>query len=286
MVLKGQKMLNLFKSKSILTQSDTDFQIATFKWLLKNFGGEDFYQDTQLVLPTREFFPSEVLSPEQAAVETFEMVRKYAGLENWPCRLEVQEQDVSPILAPTLVVKNAPSTPLGTIQSTEADEIIISYNPSICNRPNQLVATFAHEISHYLTATANEPPPGGWDNWEFATDITATFLGFGIFMANSAFSFNQYTGSDSQGWQTNRSGYLSESEHLYALAIFLALKELPISNASGFLKPNLKKLLKRAVKEIGNTNIINELSKINYEPSKSKETAATCLDNENNFKLD
>ncbi|MDX6851136.1 hypothetical protein SCD92_17290, partial [Gilvimarinus sp. SDUM040013] len=56
--------------------------------------------------------------------------------------------------------------------------------------PTQLVATFAHELSHYLTCTANEPPPGGWDNWEFATDIAATFLGFGVFMANSSFNFS------------------------------------------------------------------------------------------------
>ena len=72
-----------------------------------------------------------------------------------------------------------------------------------------MVATFAHELSHYLTATAPEPPPGGWDNWEFATDICASFLGFGIFVANSAFSFNQYTEVDSQGWQSSRGGYLT-----------------------------------------------------------------------------
>jgi hypothetical protein len=50
-------MFGLFKSKPILSQEDTDFQIATYKWLLKHFGAADFYEDSKLILSTREFFP-------------------------------------------------------------------------------------------------------------------------------------------------------------------------------------------------------------------------------------
>lgn len=112
---------------------------------------------------------------------------------------------------------------------------------------------------------AGEPPPGGWDNWEFATDLAATFLGFGLFMANSAFLFSQYTGTSSQGWEVRNTGYLSESEHVYALAIFLMLKDISIDEAITYLKPSLRKLLKKAVKEIDEANIISELKAVKVQ---------------------
>jgi hypothetical protein len=255
-------MLSFFKSKPLLSQSDIEFQVATFKWLLKNFGGDDFYKTTDLVLPTKEYFPSKVDSLKDAASETFETVQKHAGLENWTCRLEIQEEDADPIVAPTIAIQNAPTSPHGTFQATEENEVIITYNPSLASQPIQLVATFAHELAHYLTATSKEEPPGGWENWEFATDITATFLGFGVFMSNSAFSFSQFSGTDSQGWKSSRSGYLSESEHIYALAIFIELKGLPVDSAFVHLKPHLRKLLKKAHKELVKSNVIEELKRV------------------------
>jgi len=264
-------MLSFIKSKPLLSQSDIEFQVATFKWLLKNFGGDDFYKTTELVLPTKECFPSKVNSPEGAASETFEAVKKHAGLENWVCKLEIQEEDANPIVAPTLAIQNAPTSPHGTFQATEENEVIITYNPALASQPTQLVATFAHELAHYLTATSKEEPPGGWDNWEFVTDIAATFLGFGVFMANSAFSFSQYTNSDSQGWKSSRNGYLSESEHIYALAIFIELKRYSMISASSHLKPHLRKLLKKAHKELSKSDIAEELRAVAYAPSPNLE---------------
>jgi len=262
-------MFNLFKSKELLSEADREFQIATFKWLLRNFGGDDFYKTTKLVLPTKEYFPSKVDTPEDAASETFEAVKKHAGLENWMCKLEIQEEDANPVVAPTLAIQNAPTSPHGTFQATEENEVVITYNPALASQPTQLVATFAHELAHYLTATSKEEPPGGWENWEFATDIAATFLGFGVFMANSAFSFSQYTNSDSQGWKSSRNGYLSESEHIYALAIFNELKGIPAELASEHLKPHLKKLLKKAHKELVISGIAVELRGVAFVPPTS-----------------
>ena len=257
-------MFGIFKSKPILSKEDTDFQVATFKWLLTHFGGDDFYVDAKLVLPTREFFPSKVENAGEAARETFLAVKKYAGMEEWACILEAQEDDIDTKLTPNLTVQNVPHNPLGTFQAKENEEIVITYNPSIAANPTQLVATLAHELSHYLTATSPTEPPGGWENWEFATDITATFLGFGIFMSNSAFSFRQFTEVDSQGWAFNRSGYLSEAEHIYSLAIFLLLKGDGLETAIIHLKPNLRKMLKKCIKELSATEYINELRAVEY----------------------
>lgn len=265
-------ILKLFRKKPLLSDEDIFFQVETYKWLLKYFGGKEFYEDTQLVLPTRTYFPSKVNDVQEAATVTFETVKKYAGLEDWPCKLMAQEEDIDPVVGETLVVQNTPGSALGSFQYKAQDEVIITYNPEILTNPTQLVATFAHELGHYLTGTAPEPPPGGWENWEFATDIAATFLGFGVFMANTAFIFSQHTGVLSQGWKTSHGGYLSELEHIYALAIFVLLKDLPTEEVLSCLKSSLRKSFKAATKEIRKTNTIDQLRSVVFVEQPSSQS--------------
>ncbi|MES9945638.1 MAG: hypothetical protein ABW080_11825 [Candidatus Thiodiazotropha sp.] len=259
-------MWSLFRKKPLLSEQDTLFQIECFKWLLTHFGGDDFYQEVQLVLPTKEYFPATVDSKESAAQATLQQVMKLAGMENWPVTLQAQEEDPNLHVAPTLIVKNVEQNSLGTFSVNEKNEATITYNPKITVNPTQMVATFAHELSHYLTGTAPEPPPGGWENWEFATDIGATFLGFGIFQANAAFNFQQYSSAGVSGWQTSGGGYLTELEHSYSLAIFLLLKEISPNIAFPHCDTNVRSYLKKALNELARGNIINELKEVAYVP--------------------
>ena len=260
-------MWNSQNQKSLLSEEDTFFQIECFKWLLKHFGGDDFYKYAQLVLPTEKYFPAFVNSSELAAQKTLEQVMKYAGMGNWPVTLRAQEEDPNFQVASTITVQNAEHSPLGTFSVNENNEGIITYNPKIVAHPIQMIATFAHELSHYLTGTAPEPPPGGWENWEFATDIGATFLGFGIFLANAAFSFRQYSSVESVGWETSTSGYLTEAEHSYSLALFLRLKDIEPELALPHCDRNIKTFLKRALAEIDSSNVIKELRSVTHVPN-------------------
>jgi len=205
-------------------------------------------------------------SKSEAIITTFEQVKKYAGMSDWPCTLESQEEDPNLVVSPTVVIKNVENNPLGTFSVNENDEVVITYNPSLSSNPVQMVATFAHELSHYLTSSASTPPPGGWDNWEFATDICATFLGFGVFTANAAFNFQQYTGVDSQGWQTSGGGYLSEAEYSYSLAIFLHLKGISPEYVYVHCDQNIKNYLKKAYSELEHGSIIKQLQEVVYVP--------------------
>jgi hypothetical protein len=254
-------MWNPFRKKRLLSEEDAQFQIACYKWLLTHFGGDNFYEETRLILPTKEFFPSVADSDASAAKITFEQVKKYAGMWNWPVSLQLQEHDPDLQVAPTLVIQNVEQSPLGAFMMNENNEVTITYNPKLSVDPTQMVTTFAHELSHYLTGTAAEPPPGGWDNWEFATDIAATFLGFGIFQANAAFNFDQHANVDSIGGQTSGGGYLTEAEHSYSLAIFLRLKGIEPEFAFPHCDSNVKGHLKRALTELDASSIVDELRK-------------------------
>jgi len=216
-------------------------------WLLKNFGGPDFYDSTNLILPTDEYFPSEVTSNQNAAHSTFLKVLEHAGLANWPVVLEAQELDPNLVVAPTVIVQNTEISPAGTFRIDDNEEVKITYNPDIVSDPVKMVSVFSHELAHYLTATSPEPPPGGWENWEFATDTCAIFMGFGIFQANSAFSFQQYSSTDSIGWRTSGVGYLSQQERSFALAIFLTLKNISPRIAYPYCDNNVRSYLRRMI---------------------------------------
>jgi hypothetical protein len=82
-----------------------------------------------------------------------------------------------------------------------------------------LVATLAHELGHIILLRPGLVPRDDPD-MEPMNDLLTVFLGFGIFSANSAFHFKQYTTDRAQGWSAGRSGYLSEELFGYALARF------------------------------------------------------------------
>ena len=248
-------IFNLFKPKPILSKNALDFEIASFRWLLKHFNLLEFYNVNRLILPNEKFFPINMGDSDEVAKETFEYVKNYAGMSKWSCVLEEQEADIDPFVSNNVMVKNLDNNPLGTFVQDHNYQAIITYNPSIVDKPMNLIATFAHELSHYRIRDTGATPPGGWENEEQLTDITATFLGFGIFMANSTFN----TSTNADWWQANYSGYLSETEHIYALGIFMELKKIPFKEASESLKSHLRKLLKKVIKEIRRDKILERI---------------------------
>ncbi len=230
---------------------ELEWQLATFKWLGEEFGE---IGDTKLVLPTPEFFPRSGASGNAAVAELFEQVRSAAGLEQWPCELVTGDAE-RPIQAGNahLLVHHGAPPPCGTFQMTGEGEdrrALITYNPNLAGNEEALVATFAHELGHYLMSTATTPPPGGWDLHELATDMIAVYLGFGIFLANSAKNFSQFQSAGEMGWSSRLQGYLSEAALVTALAIFQRLAGRPPSEAATHLKPYLQKVLKSADKAL------------------------------------
>ncbi|CAN0585952.1 unnamed protein product, partial [Laminaria digitata] len=95
-----------------------------------------------------------------------------------------------------------------------------------------------------------EAPPGGWELIEPATDVTSVFLGFGVFGANSAFEFIQTQDFESQGWSSEKFGYLSLDEWAFNLAIFCDLTGRDVTDLKPHLKWNLFKTSKAAAKYV------------------------------------
>jgi hypothetical protein len=121
----------------------------------------------------------------------------------------------------------------------------ISINQKQLKDPMALVAVLAHELGHIILLRPGLVPRDDPD-MEPMNDLLTVFLGFGIFTANAAFRFKQYTSDRSQGWSARRLGYLSEELFGYALARF-ALERGEVKPAwRKFLSTSISAYLKRS----------------------------------------
>ncbi|MES1191362.1 MAG: hypothetical protein ABUS47_09810 [Steroidobacter sp.] len=236
------------KPKSILSVADDEWQRETFRWLVGHL--KDDSHSYKLITPTRDYFPDRCSSPKEVVENTFKRVLEYSGMTDWPCVLQAQEYDPNPNVGRTLVVQGSPQSPAGTFRLDEQQRAIITFNPALVSDVQSLVATFAHELAHYKLAAVNELPPGGKDNIEFATDLAALFMGFGIFLIHSAFQFRQYTDSASgtQGWSTRRAGYLMQPELVQALALFVLHNRMEKNSPAHFLRSAWKGPYRKSIR--------------------------------------
>jgi len=243
-------MFGLFRKGSLLDAELTQWQFDCFEWLLQNTGGIEAFKKRRLVLPTPKFFPHDGSSGHAFAEMIFHQVKVYADMADWPCTLQCQEDDPNTMVSPQAFVQGAPQSPSGTFRALKEGGALITYNPRQLHNPMSMVATFAHELAHYRTAGFPEPPPGGWEVWEPATDLAAVFMGFGVFLANSRFNFSHFNDGQTAGWRWQQQGYLSDVEVLHAHAIFSSLLGVDQRESLPHLKSALQGIFKRVCKDV------------------------------------
>lgn len=240
-------MLKLFGPRLPIDRDEFDWLLAVFAWLVQTVDRDQAYREARTILPTRDFFPPSNLEGHERAVELFEQVRAHAGMASWPCELVAGEAERETRIATGHALKHDYSPPGGTF-GHDGNSVVITYNPSALARPADLVATFAHELAHYLIHADGSRPPGGEELEEHATDVAAVFLGFGVFQANGAKNFAQFQNEAESGWEMRRLGYLSEEALAAALAIFVRMAGEDADAAEAELKDYLRGVFRGTLK--------------------------------------
>jgi hypothetical protein len=243
-------MLRFFRPQLPIDVDELDWMLACFRWFAIEFEGTAYPRRAILTLPDAETFPPSRARGHDRALEVFEIVKRRAGLATWPCDLLAGAAPRDRHIATGHALR--PITrpePLGTF-GFAAGRYRITYNPSALANLHTLTAIFAHELAHYLLHSARTPPPGVRVLEEHATDLAAVYLGFGLFMANSARNFAQFQDFAEHGWQMQTQGYLSEAALTTALALFLRLHDLATGAVERELKPYLRAPFRRATKAI------------------------------------
>ncbi len=213
--------MSLFGPKRPLAADEWEWQLAGFRWLLEEFDGLDKHRGGILATPDGACFPDSDLSGDARAEELLRQVMAIADIADWPARL-VMEDGEPELRAVSQMHAVTPETgwAMGTFQSVEDGEggwlaEIVASRQQLGDE-GALVATLAHEVSHYLLSSTKRPVPGGEDCHELLTDLAAVFLGFGIFLGNNARYGHhtqgelgtQYGGWYVSGWQ----GYLHRTQ--------------------------------------------------------------------------
>lgn len=244
-------MLSLFSPKIIDKYSANALRV-NFQWLLQNFDKEYFYRFTDLVYPIRESFPDRANNELDMAKSVCSRIMKYAGLSHLPIKL-VPPQELMHEMPPVL---NIDVTKRGSLQFSQSNAAVlaehhleISYVSAMMKKPMDLVAAMSKNLAQHYLFQSQLVPPLGADNFDATSEILAIFMGFGIMIANTAYTFR---GSCARCYdpRANRSAALSEDEAIYCLALFCHLKNIENKRVTTYLKGYLRGSFKKARKQV------------------------------------
>ncbi|MEO1045803.1 MAG: hypothetical protein AAFX04_10220 [Pseudomonadota bacterium] len=289
----------IFGPRMPVRRDEWEWLLAGFKWLEQEFGQDDV-APSPLILPTPDFFPPVSDDPDQAVADILDQVKAHCDMADWPTMLVIGEQNRPTQVGKAIHLVHNVQAPLGhfrLLSDADGQHIgEIAYNPEQRHDPVGLIATLAHELSHYLMAYAKTVMPGGEEMMEHSTDLCSVYLGFGVFLANNAFNFSASQGVGYAEWRTSAAGYLSERSLLTATAIREALYGRDPMDAAPYLKPSLAKDLKSISRYVLQSDLAAEIAAINLQDygviayplaASEEETAATnSSDASVNFDMD
>ncbi len=238
----------LFNRQPPLDSPSIAWIFEVYGWAIRHCSADYFLHHARLVLPTNDFFPGRSDNPQDMAELVFGKVAEYAGMPHWPWVVMDSSQ--------CLLQQNVP-LPSAAAQSAHASEKLgggplpVLYETQHVRQPEALIAGFAHTLAQYLGATATEPPPGGGgQNWPHITEVLATYMGFGLMFANSAFVFPSGGCSSCGAHNNKRENALAQWDCTYALALFCVLKGVPYAQLRPHLKKSLRGYFKHCVRDI------------------------------------
>jgi hypothetical protein len=181
-------------------------------WLYREFP-DNVFTGKPVVLPTPEFFPDRFDSTLEAADEL--LVRICAAMEVPRNRISLDfEHDPKKVW---LVNDEGQYLPHAAGTFSEAkSHYTITLDTDELARADDLVGTIAHELAHARLVGERRLAGDEFDN-ELLTDLTAVFLGFGVFLANSPRNWlSQF--AEWPGTGLARPEYMTSSMFGYALA--------------------------------------------------------------------
>lgn len=201
----------------------------SFLFLLNIFEKEKTLERI-ILIPSKEHFPIRYDGSEKSALETLKIIAKQMEVPIENITLDFYDEDLMNI------TEGSPGGLYSENNSTGKFEISIVRK--LLDEPENMVATLAHEVAHIKLMGEKKLH----ENDEKITDLTTIFFGCGIFNANAA--FQTFAGSRYYGWST--SGYLTQMEWGYAMALFALIRNEDEPAWAKYLCTNVKADLRQS----------------------------------------
>lgn len=179
-------------------------------------------EDRKILLPTSNDFPIKWNKSRDNALAAFEIICSNMQIIPNEIKIDFYDNGIKEINMGTSVIftESDPENPeaAGLYHHEKVDgKFQISIDEALIEKPDSLIATIAHELSHVKLLGEKKLN----ENDEMLTDFATVFFGLGIFNANTAFQFYQ----QSDRWGYSNMGYLKIDEWAYALALFAFLRQ-------------------------------------------------------------
>jgi hypothetical protein len=201
------------------SSSDCPADFAARSWIeeqLEWLSGEfpDWLHEHPIIEPTLKFFPDEYDRSPRSVRRMLDRVCRYMDVSPHRVKLKLYSESRRPVF-----VNEAGEELAGTAGTYEdqGDGCHIRLEASQLEQPMDLVGTLAHELSHERLMGESRIDPDRFDN-ELLTDLAATYLGFGIFLANCPRDWKSAY-STWPGSQLARPEYMNPPMYGYAQAL-------------------------------------------------------------------
>lgn len=239
-------MFGFWKKKNTvpITEEDRAWIEKNLVWLHENVVN---LRKQPTVLPTREFFDWEFTGKEKDARYVLQRLGKL-------CRVDVSRVRLSFYSQQTLDFGNGMATRpeedekgAAGYYSFDGDESEIQIEIGQLQNPASLVATMAHELSHYVLIGLYDYGHDDDQENEYLTDLLAIAYGFGIFQGNTAFQRSAWQSGGGSGWSIGKQGYLPKQVTAYAMAVIELYKGRSEQTWGQYLEKDFGKYFNRSV---------------------------------------
>jgi hypothetical protein len=213
------------------------------------FGAESVTTAT-VATPTNECFPDDWNGTPACVDALFARVCGYMGVNRSQVDVAVfADEDRERVeerrkAHPLMRLDNPGAAGLYHHDPSEEKPIVGIDRNGLCDI-NKVIATMAHELAH-VRLLGGSRIDGESPDMEPLTDLFVVYRGMGIFNANCATNFQQYSDGVYQGWSVKTLGYLSERTYGYALAVFAQLRGERNPRWARYLKLNVRTYMKQS----------------------------------------
>ena len=237
----------VWKCKCPIPEDDRLFILEALEWIQATLGSE--VSRHEIILPIQESFDFKFTGTEQDAIKVLEYVANRMDIEWNNIKLRFYNEAIDGEISAGIMAHNVEGTQLTAGKYVEYGdgEVEIWIEEKLLSNPMNLVATIAHELSHYLLLYKKKL---GEDN-EYITDLLTVIFGFGIFSANSStVKMNSWMDGGSSGWRiTGASGYLHPKQWGFSLACYyLKMKGDSDFDWLEYTEKEIQKEIKRSLK--------------------------------------
>ncbi|MBC8029971.1 MAG: hypothetical protein H7Z16_07655 [Pyrinomonadaceae bacterium] len=242
--------MHWFVPKCPVEAEDKEWIEESMLWFIEEFGA-DTLRNTSVILPTAQFFPDQFSGDEDDLRALVNRVCDYMNVDPGRVELDIFTDRRAGAGRDLPVYEDSYSGAAGHYRKRRG-KFVVSLESSQASDPTCLIATIAHELGH-VRLLGEDRVTVDYEDHEPLTDLLTVFLGMGVFTGNSVFRFRQWDDAFSQGWQTERRGYMTEEMFGYALASLAWLRWEIKPPWSKYLEANVSAYFKGGQKYLEKT---------------------------------